>query len=100
MSSKASKRWRQVQVHLCLCPFYLEGLNKKQKDKNLEVQVHAVLKVRSGREALVLPHVVGHGEVPIGRFAFGQEDRVVEANVLVTGDSLSKIKTILFSLNQ
>ena len=46
------------------------------------------MEVSSGREAFVLPHEVGHGEVSVGSLALRQEDGVVEADVLVAGDAL------------
>ena len=68
----------------------IDDIVQKIWDKHLKVQVHAVLEICCGREALVLPHVVGHGEVAVGRFAFWQKHRIVEADVLVAGDSLIK----------
>ena len=54
----------------------------------LEVEVHALLQVEVLREAVVLLHVVGHGEVAVCAVTLGQEDGVVEADLLVAGDAL------------
>ena len=58
-------------------------LNLLALTANLEIQVHAILKVSSWREAFVLPHEVCHGEVAVSSLTLGQEDRVVEANIFV-----------------
>ena len=63
---------------------------------NLEVEVECAdeVDVFVG-ETFILSHEVGEGEVSVGRLALGQEDGVVEAQVLAASQSLVLLEDVV-----
>ena len=57
----------------------------------LEVEVRSTLDVVPLGKALLLEHVVGQGKVSVGSVLLGEEDGIVEPDVLAASNSLYNV---------